>query len=122
MENNVTENKYKKINDNDLIRLLYSNDNLITEMHLINLYNSLNKYPLIVSPEQLIRFKQYVEFCEHVIIQSLTLMKYCPAPPFFNNLENIKRFLKTYYHITEILDSNNKIIIIKIKENKYEIR
>lgn len=121
MVNNVTENKYKNINDNDLIRLLYSNDNLITEMHLINLYNSLNKYPLIVSPEQLIRFKQYVEFCEQIIIKSPILMKYCPASPFFNNLENIKRFLKIYYNITEIF-KNDKLIIIKIKENKYEIR
>lgn len=114
-------NKYNDITDNELIRLLYTNNNLIVEMHLINLYNTINKYPLILNPQQLIRFKSYVYFCEQIIIKSPILMKYCPAPPFFNSLEKIKTFLKIYYEITEIF-YNDKLIIIKIKQNSYEIR
>lgn len=119
--NDINEDNYKNIEEVNIIKLLYAKVTVISEMHIINLYNTINQYPIIRNPEQLMRFKTYIEFCKQIIIKSPVLMKYCPATPFFYNLDNIKQFLKIHFSITEIF-KDNKLIIVRIKENKYEIK
>ena len=112
--------KYENINEDDLIKLLYTNNNVMTEIILINLYNTINKIPLIKDIKQFMKFKYYVNLCKELVITFPELSKDIPLP-LFNDLEIIKKFLKEYYNIIEVYKNNNLINII-IKEKIYEIR
>lgn len=113
-------NENIKVNSDILYKLLYSNinNNLMYEIELINLYNSIN-YPNLnkVGINSLLRFKEYINFCNHIIIKAPALMKYCTFPPFYS-IENIKIFLKFYYNIIEI-SKNDKLIMVKINNKIY---
>jgi len=108
---------YENVPDDIVINLLYSKPvTLVQEMHIVNIFNKIEDRALIKNPEQLQRFKQYINFVHQISIQAPELMKFCPAIPFYN-LDNVIQHLKIYFEITE-LTHNGEIIEIKINKKR----
>lgn len=102
---------YDSIPDNVIIELLFNPLSIDIEFHLINLYNHIQKLPLIKHVNQLIRFRQYIALYERLSLENIP-EKY-PKP--YYNIEEVKDVIKAHFNMYEVL-KNNRIIAIIINK------
>lgn len=104
---------YNSISDNVIIELLFNHLTLEIEFHLINLYNHIQKLPLISNVHQLMRFKQYISLYKMPGHNPELLNKY-PKP--YYDIEEIKQFIKVYYNMYEVRKNDRLVAIIINKQ------
>jgi len=103
---------YDSIPENVIIELLFNPLSIDIEFHLINLYNHIQKVPLIKHVNQLIRFRQYIGLYERLSLENIP-EKY-PKP--YYNIDEVKQVIKMHYNMCEIR-KNDRMIAIRINEN-----